>query len=292
MTDRDLIVQKDQALELQAEQELAALLEKDPNLLKMLSHGRVDGGDLAAPPICKLAQDQDPEHGIVEGDFFNTLTWENYGKTVEVVPLINLTKTRANYHRPYKIGEPPYCASDDAKKPRESTDRRPLTDPSPGPCKGCSNASWDDGTPLCSLQHNFLVAPFLTDMPEDQTEALRIMWQKTGVPTARQFRSFMVKSGITKTIVIGAVYKQTDKGKYWEPTVMVGQRLSRVETVRAAYLKIEGDNMVKDGFWHIGADEVSGFDEDSRGEGEAPSGLQDDEPPMPKGFDGPEDPVF
>lgn len=252
-----LAVAEEKTALVQAEQQLQELLAADPNILDMLGGENLEEGDTGQPPRLKLCQRTTPDTTAEPGEFFNTLTGETF-PAVEVVPLLPLTATRIEYFRPYTKGEPPYCASDDGQMPRESTERRTLQNPKPGPCASCPSAQWSEENgkriaPACTRQRNFMV------MIRQSGEMAQVTMQKTGTPAARQATALMKSAGIRKSIFFTSNFVPNDSGDYYEPLVTGGGRLPADELLRVIEMRGEVDRLVKSGEIQIAAEEESDY---------------------------------
>jgi hypothetical protein len=256
----------------QAERQLAVLLESDPNLLDMIGGEHLEEGDTGQPPQLKICQKEDPDLEVKPGHFYNTLTGESW-EVLEIVPLMPLNVTRANYFKPYTKGEPLLCASDDGKMPREVSERRPLTNRQPGPCAMCPEAQWIDGArPACSRQRNFML------MVRDTSDVLSMMWQISAVPAARQLTALMKSAGIRKSVVLATKFTRGDSGDYYEPVVASGERLPTDELIGVIETRKEISRLIAEG--RIVTEAEDTMDIDANGGG-MPAVDNDDEDPLP-----------
>jgi hypothetical protein len=256
--DTALIEADEQTALAQAEQQLQELLAADPNILDMVGGENLEEGDTGQAPRLKLCQPTTTDTTAQMGEFYNTLTGEVFS-AVEVIPLQPLSATRCEYFRPYKKGEPPYCASDDGKMPRESTDRRPLQNPKPGPCASCPSAQWDNENnkpSLCTRQRNFMV------MIRQSGEIAQFTMQKSGTKTAKHFTSLMISAGIRKSVIFTSKYVEDDSGKYYVPLATAGGRLPADELIRTIEVRKEVQRLV-----NLGAIKVASEDEIDYGNG-------------------------
>ena len=278
MTDIDtaLAVKEEQTALALAEQQLEQLLADDPNLLNMWGGENLEEGDAGQPPRLKLCQNTTPDAPAESGQFFNTLTGETFD-AIEVIPLLPLVSTRIEYFRPYTKGESPYCASDDGKMPRESTERRQLQNRKDGPCATCPAAQWGDPEvpggkripSICVRQRNFMV------MIRKSGDMAQITMQKTGTPSARQTTALMIAAGIRKSMFLTSKFVQNDSGDYYEPIVTGGGLLPTAELLRVIELRGEVDRLVKSGEIKVSAEEE--IDYTNGGNGSADAGYVDAE---------------
>jgi hypothetical protein len=258
--DTALAVADEQTALVQAEQQLEKLLKDDPNLLDMWGGENLEEGDAGQPPRLKLCQRTTPDTTAEPGQFFNTLTGETFD-AIEVIPLLPLASTRIEYFRPYTKGEAPYCASDDGKMPRETTERRQLQNRKEGPCETCPSAKWGDPeTPggkripsVCVRQRNFMVTI------RQSGELAKVTMQKTGTPSARQTTALMIAAGIRKSMFLTSKFVQNDSGDYYEPIVTGGGLLPTAELLRVIELRGEVDRLVKSGEIKVAAEEESDY---------------------------------
>ena len=285
MTDIDtaLAVKEEQTALALAEQQLEQLLKDDPNLLDMWGGENLEEGDAGQPPRLKLCQSTTPDKPADPGQFFNTLTGETFD-AIEVIPLLPLASTRCEYFRPYTKGEPPYCASDDGKWPRESTERRPLQNRKDGPCATCPSTQWGDpevegGKRIpspCTRQRNFML------MIRKSGEMAQLTMQKTGTPSARQTTALMIASGIRKSMFLTSKYVQNPSGDYYEPIVTGGGLLPTAELLRVIELRGEVDRLVKSGDIKVSAEEEIDYTNGGNGSGDAGDvEVEDDVSSMP-----------
>ena len=266
--DTALAVQDEEMALVIAEQELKQLLKDDPNLLDMWGGENLEEGDTGQPPRLKLCQRTTPDTTAEPGQYFNTLTGETF-EAVEVIPLLPLTATRCEYFRPYTKGEPPYCASDDGKMPRESTERRPLQNRKDGPCATCPSAQWSDPEvpggkrvpSLCTRQRNFML------MIRKSGEMATITMQKTGTPSARQTTALMISAGIRKAMFLTSRFVENPSGDYFEPIVTGGGLLPTAELLRVIELRGEVDRLVKSGDITVSAEEETDYTNGGNGNG-------------------------
>lgn len=263
--------------QLAAQAQIDQMLAEDPDLLNMWGGENLEEGDTGQPPRLKLAHRDNDEIGVRAGQFYNTLTGETY-ETLEIVVLLPLGPTRVEYYRPFTKGEAPLCASDDARMPRETTDRRPLQDPKPGPCERCPSAQWNDGpkgervSPPCTRQRNFMIT--LRAEPE---EYMRYVLQRTAIPAARNITALAKAAGIRKSIVLASKFIESDKGDYYEPFAVGGSRLNTEELLRVIEARAEVDRLVREGAIRVAADEEVDFDESNGYVADAPPDQVEEE---------------
>jgi hypothetical protein len=243
------IADNDKALAV-AEQQLAALLAEDPNLLDMWGGENLEEGDTGQPPRLRICQRTTDVENVEQGHYFNTLTGESWA-TLEVVPLLPLGPTYAEYFKPFKRGEPPFCASDDGKMPRESTERRPLQRRRTGPCADCPAKDFGPNgePPDCTRQRNFML------MNRASGEMLHLSWERSANKKAKQLTAIMKGAGIRKSVILTTIDTKNEKGTYFVPAVLGGDLLPADELVRVIQARAEVNRLIASGDIQIVADE-------------------------------------
>lgn len=278
MTEKALTVSEER--QLAAQTQLEKMLAENPDLLDMWGGENLEEGDVGQPPRLKLAHRDDDEIGVKAGQFFNTLTGETYD-ALEIVVLLPLGPTRVEYYRPYTRGEPPLCASDDCKMPRQVSDRRPLQDRKAGPCATCPQAQWADGpkgervSPPCTRQRNFMVT-----LREEPEEYMRYVLQRSAIPAARDITALAMAAGLRKSMVLASKFVKSDKGDYYEPIVTGGERLKPAELLRVIEVRAEVDRLVREGAIRVAADEEVDFNESNGYAADPPPDQEPEELPF------------
>lgn len=188
------------------ERELVAQL----NALDLTPRGydeHVKEGDIAQPPRLRIAQRGGDEIGA--GTLYNSLTGKQYGSTIEVIFLMWETDTAVLWPERYDKDNDPVCASGDARIPDKTTDRRPLTDPRPGPCPTCPDFQWIDDRPNCSRQRNCIV--WLVD----EEQPIRLTLQVSSMPSGKILTNLSASCNVRKSIFVTSLYEDNDKGQYY-----------------------------------------------------------------------------
>jgi len=148
-------------------------------------------------PRLKIAQALTPEkpEGVKLGEFFNSITQENFGNKIIIIPLF-FWKTRS-----YLLKNKLICMSQDMKVP--SKDFTPQADS----CSNCKLKDWKDDTPpLCNLNYNFAV---ITDvqlkrlMNGENEMPLILTGQKTATKSFKKIeQQILIRSTGNKPIPI------------------------------------------------------------------------------------------
>ena len=108
----------------------------------------IDNEDLKYPRL-KIVQPSTQEKGEAkDGDVIEVISGENYGNTIQVVPL-NMWKSRVNFDEDYRLK----CGSSDSLVANNG-------EKAGTKCVECSESKWGDNNekPVCNLQYNFAVA--------------------------------------------------------------------------------------------------------------------------------------
>lgn len=270
------------ALTTRQQQEVRELLTHTPDALVAFGEEFLKPENLRFfPARIKIAHKDDDDIGVKAGEFFNAKTNVVYGKSVEFIFLFFARMTRAEYKFPFEKDVPLLCGSDDGDNPRESTERRPLTRPMPGPCDACDRAKWEDADgikrqkPPCSEQHNFMIN---VKTGENMWDKGVVTLQKSRVPAADVLRELCLGVSITQYIFATTKMTEGKSGDYYMPLFTYGPRLTApqiedIKTIRAgAFRSYELGEM------HIGADEG---DDDPGNGGTDPHAPTAEEKKMP-----------
>lgn len=209
------------------EQQKLATVEKDPlavpDYLKTVT-GRegsenVSSSDLILPrlSICQSTTPQrKPDNsayikGLNDGDLFNTVTEENYGRVVEFIPLI-YAKSRI-YFRDLKEGGGILCSSSNSITPDGGARISPT-------CATCPKSQFTpDKAPECT---NFMNFPSLL-LPD--LSLIAASFKSTGLKPARQFLNRLEmfsqkndKPYFTGVFELRVVPTKNTKGEFFTPT--------------------------------------------------------------------------
>jgi hypothetical protein len=205
----------------------------------------IESGDYLFPRLAvagKQTPQRDEHHerfikDLNNGDFFNSISSENFGPIIYVVPLIE-GKTRAKY-KPYEESGPPYCISVDGKQGEG--------DPG-GPCKTCPHRLFMPGAngkntkPACTECFNYavLVMPVNGGVPRPDSNGLTI-WNHH--PRLDTFSVLRFKS---------TSYPQ---GQAWNSLLRMRNRDWFYQVYKvSSYAKSDGKNS-----WHIPVVENAGW---------------------------------
>lgn len=216
------------------------------------------------PARLKIAHEDDPDigkKGVKAGEFYNAKTGVVYGNELDFTFLHFCTKTRAEYKFPYEKDVPLLCGSDDSVMPRKYDERRPLTEPKPGPCATCDSAQWEnpDGTkrqkPPCSEQHNFMLN---IDAGENTWDKVLLMLQKTRVSAANILRELAQGAMYKRYLFATRARVKGDSGNYYVPVFSFGARLTPEQSVDTIFLARASHAAYTSGEIYVGADEGEG----------------------------------
>jgi hypothetical protein len=158
-----------------------------PDFLKTVKGGEglgnIDKDDLILPrlALCQSSNDERKRshkkfiEGLEDGDFFNSLTRQNYGNTITVVA-INYSKTRIYFKPPVGSGVM-LCRS------MNSINGGKLH---PESCDTCEHSKYvGDNPPVCTKFANFAVLLLANPSPE----LLMMSFKSTGLSAAKQWTS-------------------------------------------------------------------------------------------------------
>jgi len=245
-----------------ADREIRDLLADNPNALAPLGLDMLEPEDLRIfPARIKIAHEDDPTigtGGVKVGQFYNAKTNEVYGDSITFTLLHFARKTRAEYEEPYRKDAPLICGSDDSKSPRESTERRPLTSPQPGPCQTCDRASWKnpDGTdrqkPFCSEQHNFMLN---VTTATDTWDAVLLTLQKSRASVAADLRRLCLGGQSRRLLFATTKFVKGDSGNYYVPVFTYGAKLTSEQLSDTLIMARGAYEQYKAGEIFVGADE-------------------------------------
>lgn len=201
---------------------LAPILEMPEHLRTQqndhLGSENVDQGDIAVPrmAICQSNTPQrkksDPKYieGLEEGDYFNTVTRENYGKEVLVIPVF-FFKSRILWEgEKGEIGKGIKCASPDAV---EGTG-----DPG-GSCKKCPHSAFGED---CNLFANNACLVMDASGNVDLAKIITVPMKSVGLGTAKKWNGLI---NIKNKNRFSFIYKLTtyedkrESGTSWQPDV-------------------------------------------------------------------------
>ena len=248
-----------------AQQEMRDIVAEDKNALLALGLEFLSKDDKRIRPArLKIAHEDDPDigkSGVKAGEFYNAKTGVVYGNSLDFTFLHFVRKTRAEYKIPYEKDAPLLCGSEDGLVPRKNDERRPLTEPKPGPCATCDSAQWEDadGTkrpkPPCSEQHNFMLN---VDVGEGAWDKVLLMLQKTRVLAANILRELGQGAMYKRYLFTATKRVKSESGNFYVPVFSFGERLTPEQSVDTIFLARASHAAYTAGEIYIGADEDEG----------------------------------
>jgi len=203
------------------------LVPQAQNNLINLGQTNLDPGDFI-PPRVKVVQqmsDEAAQEKAKPGDFFNTLTGENYGKELRFIPILPF-KQRVLLVRSEKrplidfalssVGLLP-IADGDGLKCRSFDTIQGVGDPGVI-CETCPLSQWDGNVPpLCTETYNVAALNELGDL-------IILGFQKSSAKVGKRlFSMTRLSAGApwTKTYVAKTHAEKNDKGNFFVPDVTI-----------------------------------------------------------------------
>lgn len=220
----------------------------------------IQQGDMTIPRValCQSMTPQrkrsDPKYidGLEEGQFFNTVTGENYGDSVKIVPLF-FYKTRLLF-ADIDTGGGILCQAQDGE--------HGLGEPG-GLCSKCPKAQFtDDGSPECNHFYNYpvLVVPAKGPIGLDSLAVFSL--KSSGIKVAKDWNAVMRMKGtasFASPYNVTSVEQKNTAGQTWSTPVIKG-----AGWIAEADLKIANEcykivrDMQSDGRLKVDADDLAG----------------------------------
>ena len=232
--------------------ELAETLSPEELALANELKGNVDRDDLVLAALnLTQGQSQAVEDGLAEkGQWFNTLTSEPVGDTVDVI-IIGEAPGKAfrtkdqEFFATYGDIIPEHWPHPDAGKRFEESDDyetrfRELVNE--------EKREWDEGPPM-SKTYNFIVLQ-VNDLEGVDDLPVRVSMMRTGSNTARKLMTLAFQNSKTpwdRVYTLGSEVKEKGKSKYYVPTVRRGRKVTPEERAEVLPQALEFNEYKKAG---------------------------------------------
>jgi len=243
------------ALAVTVEEEMALRAQLENLDLSPAGMENLEPGDTGMPPRLRISQNNRPveigDTTVPGGNVVNVLTGQ-HDKSLEIIVLMYLPRTRVCWPPTFSADNSPLCLSNDGKYPVNADDIR-ATNPMSGPCASCPYSQFDDdGTPpQCQLQRNFLVSTQFAESPGGavvyQTEAQEIAiltLSSTATKAAKTLTALSRTGGLKRTITMTTQEIKSDKGNWFVPAFTKGSKLLTVQIIELVGARDELKNLV------------------------------------------------